>query len=118
VETSEDFGAQGELPMHPELLDWLATELVERKWDLKVMHKLIVMSATYRQSSKVSRDLHERDPYNRLLARGSRFRLDAEMVETTPWRSADCSTKARRTERFSRISPKAFGSILTAPTNG
>jgi hypothetical protein len=80
VETSEDFGAQGEMPTDPELLDWLATELVERKWSLKEMHKLIVTSATYRQSSKVSRELHERDPYNRLLARGSRLRLDAEMV--------------------------------------
>jgi mono/diheme cytochrome c family protein len=80
VETSEDFGAQGELPTHPELLDWLATEIIERKWSLKAMHKLIVMSATYRQSSRVSRDLHERDPYNRLFARGPRMRLDAEMV--------------------------------------
>jgi hypothetical protein len=80
VETSEDFGAQGELPTHPDLLDWLATELLERKYSLKAMHKLIVMSATYRQSSKVSRELHERDPYNRLYARGPRMRLDAEMV--------------------------------------
>ncbi|HEV3238086.1 MAG TPA: DUF1553 domain-containing protein, partial [Gemmataceae bacterium] len=80
VETSEDFGAQGELPTHPELLDWLATELVERKWSLKAMHKLIVTSATYRQSSKAARELHERDPYNRLFARGPRLRLEAEAV--------------------------------------
>jgi mono/diheme cytochrome c family protein len=80
VETSEDFGAQGELPTHPELLDWLATELVERKYSLKAMHKLIVTSATYRQSSKVTPELRERDPYNRLFARGPRMRLDAEMV--------------------------------------
>ncbi len=80
VETSEDFGIQGDLPTHPELLDWLATELIERKWSLKAMHKLIVMSATYRQSSKVSKRLYERDPYNRLLARGPRLRLDAEAV--------------------------------------
>jgi hypothetical protein len=80
VETSEDFGVQGELPTHPELLDWLATELVERKWSLKAMHKLIVTSATYRQSAKVTPELYKRDPYNRLFARGPRFRMDAEMV--------------------------------------
>ncbi|MFL5339480.1 MAG: DUF1553 domain-containing protein, partial [Gemmataceae bacterium] len=80
VETSDDFGIQGDLPTHPELLDWLATELVERKWSLKAMHKLIVMSATYRQTSRVEKELYERDPYNRLLARGPRLRLDAEAV--------------------------------------
>ena len=80
VETSEDFGIQGDLPTHPELLDWLATEFVARKWSLKAMHRTIVLSATYRQSSRVSRSLHERDPYNRLYARGPRFRMDAEMV--------------------------------------
>ncbi|MFL5242961.1 MAG: PSD1 and planctomycete cytochrome C domain-containing protein [Gemmataceae bacterium] len=80
VETSEDFGAQGELQTHPELLDWLATELIERKWSLKAMHKLIVTSATYRQSAKASRELHKRDPYNRLYARGPRLRLEAEAV--------------------------------------
>jgi Protein of unknown function (DUF1553)/Protein of unknown function (DUF1549)/Planctomycete cytochrome C len=80
VETSEDFGIQGELPTHPELLDYLAVDLVERKWSLKAMHKLIVTSATYRQSSVVSKELLKRDPLNRLFARGPRFRLDAEMV--------------------------------------
>jgi hypothetical protein len=83
VETSEDFGIQGELPTHPELLDWLAVELSARAgaaWSLKKMHKLIVMSATYRQSSKVTKELYQRDQYNRLFARGPRFRMDAEMV--------------------------------------
>jgi hypothetical protein len=80
VETSEDYGAQGEPPTNPELLDWLATELIGRKWSLKAMHRLIVTSATYRQSSKAPRELFERDPYNQLLARGPRFRLDAEAV--------------------------------------
>lgn len=80
VETSEDFGIQGDLPTHPDLLDWLAVELVDRKWSLKAMHKLIVMSATYRQSSHVTPDVYQRDPFNRLFARGPRFRLDAEMV--------------------------------------
>ena len=80
VRTSEEFGAQGELPSHPELLDWLAGELVRGKWDTKRFLKMLVMSATYRQSSRVTRELAERDPENRLLARGPRFRLSAEMV--------------------------------------
>ena len=80
VTTAEDFGTQGESPSHPELLDWLAAELVARKWDLKAMHRLIVTSATYRQSSRVTPELAQRDPYNRLLARGPRFRLDAETI--------------------------------------
>lgn len=80
VATSEDFGSQGARPSHPALLDWLATELIRSGWDLKAMQRLIVTSATYRQSSKQRPDLVERDPENRLLARASRFRIDAEMV--------------------------------------
>jgi len=80
VRTSEDFGSQGEWPSHPELLDWLAVEFIESGWDVNHIHRLIVTSATYRQSSKVSPDLLKRDPENRLLARGPRFRLDAETV--------------------------------------
>ena len=80
VKTVEDFGVQGELPSHPELLDWLATEFVRTGWDMKAMQKLIVMSATYRQSSKGTPDLEQRDPENRLLARGPRIRLAPEMV--------------------------------------
>ena len=80
VETSEDFGTQGEPPSHPGLLDWLATELVQQRWSLKALHKTIVMSATYRQDSKASPELIQRDPYNRLLARGPRLRLEAEMI--------------------------------------
>ena len=80
VSTSEEFGSQGELPLHPELLDWLAVELVESGWNLKHMLKLMVTSAAYRQSSRVTDDLLERDPQNRLLARGPRFRVSAEMV--------------------------------------
>jgi hypothetical protein len=80
VETSEDFGVQGDLPTHPQLLDWLAVEFVKRKWSVKAMHKLIVMSATYRQSSRVTPELVQRDPFNHLFAHGPRFRLDAEMV--------------------------------------
>ena len=80
VRTSEEFGTQGELPSHPELLDYLATELIRLKWDMKAFVKLLVTSAAYRQSSKVSPELFERDPDNRLLARGPRFRLSAEMI--------------------------------------
>jgi hypothetical protein len=80
VKTAEDFGSQGEPPSHPELLDWLATEFVSSGWDVKAMQRLIVTSATYRQSSRASRELIERDPENRLLARGPRFRLPAELV--------------------------------------
>jgi len=80
VSTSEEFGTQGELPSHPELLDWLATELVRLKWDMKAFVKLLVTTAAYRQSSGVTPELYERDPDNRLLARGPRFRLSAEMV--------------------------------------
>jgi hypothetical protein len=80
VKTAEDFGSQGEPPSHPQLLDWLATEFVRSGWDVKAMQRLIVTSATYRQSSRASRELIERDPENRLLARGPRFRLSAEIV--------------------------------------
>lgn len=80
VSTSEEFGSQGELPVHPELLDWLATELVASKWDIKHLVKLLVTSAAYRQSSRVTDELIARDPQNRLLARGPRFRLSAEMI--------------------------------------
>jgi hypothetical protein len=83
VKTAEDFGAQGEWPTHPELLDWLATEFVRSEWDVKRLQRLIVTSATYRQSSRVSSDFAQRDPENRLLARGPRFRLDAEAVRDT-----------------------------------
>jgi hypothetical protein len=80
VKTAEDFGAQGQWPTHPELLDWLSVEFQESGWDVKRLQKLIVMSATYRQSSQVTTQLLARDPDNELFARGPRFRIDAEMV--------------------------------------
>ena len=94
VKTSEDFGKQGEAPSHPELLDWLACEFMQptsaqppglnlqppHPWDVKHILKLIVMSATYRQSAATNDELLEKDPYNRLLARGPRFRMDPEMI--------------------------------------
>ena len=80
VASSENLGRQSEAPSHPGLLDWLAVEFMERGWSLKQLHRLIVSSATYRQSSKQTPELRERDPYNRLLARGSRLRVEAEIV--------------------------------------
>src|SRR5262249_671030 len=88
VGTPEDFGMRVELPSHPELLDWLACEFMnpstkdnfDMAWSQKHIHRLIVTSATYRQDSKVREDLYAKDPENRLLARGPRFRVDAELV--------------------------------------
>jgi hypothetical protein len=92
VATPEDFGMQGEKPSHPELLDWLACEFMSpsvragaetttaKPWSIKHLHRLIVTSAAYRQASKVTPELYTRDPYNRLLARGPRFRVDGEII--------------------------------------
>ncbi|QOV92236.1 PSD1 and planctomycete cytochrome C domain-containing protein [Humisphaera borealis] len=80
VKTSEDFGSQGELPSHPELLDWLAAEFIETGWDVRRLMRTYVTSSTYRQRSAVTPELHGRDPENRLLARGSRYRLQAEVI--------------------------------------
>ncbi len=80
VRTTEDFGNQGELPSHPELLDWLATKFMESGWDVKALHKLIVMSSTYQQSSKASEKSINRDSENRLLAQGPTKRLTGEML--------------------------------------
>lgn len=80
VKTSEDFGSQGESPRHPELLDYLALQFIDSGWDVKAMMRSMVLSATYRQTSRASRERYTADPRNRQLARGSRFRLDAEVV--------------------------------------
>jgi mono/diheme cytochrome c family protein len=80
VSTPEDFGRQSEAPSHPEMLDWLAVDFMDEGWSLKHLHRTIVTSATYRQSSKVSPDLLAKDPYNRLLARAPRVRVDGEIV--------------------------------------
>ncbi len=80
VRTAEDFGSQGDRPTHPQLLDWLATEFIRTGWDMKQLHQLIVTSATYRQSSRVTPELQERDPKNQLLARGPRYRMPSWML--------------------------------------
>src|SRR5262249_30664771 len=80
VRTSGDFGVSGELPSHPELLDWLAIEFRETGWDVKRLFRLMVDSATYRQAAVATPEKREKDPQNRLLSRGPRFRLDAEMI--------------------------------------
>jgi uncharacterized protein DUF1553/uncharacterized protein DUF1549/concanavalin A-like lectin/glucanase superfamily protein/cytochrome c len=87
VKTVEDFGSQGSLPSHPELLDWLALEFINSGWDIKALQKLIVMSATYQQSSKVSADKRRNDPSNTFLSRGASTRLQAETIR-------DCALSA------------------------
>jgi Protein of unknown function (DUF1549)/Protein of unknown function (DUF1553)/Planctomycete cytochrome C len=80
VATSEDFGRQSEAPSHPQLLDWLAVEFMDRGWDIKAMQRLIITSAAYRQTSRITPELEAKDPYNRLIARGPRMRVEAEIV--------------------------------------
>ncbi len=88
VRSLDDFGYQGDPPTHPELLDWLAIELVKQGWSMKKLHRLIVTSATYKQASTVTPHLLQRDPQNILLARGARFRLDAEIIRDSALKAA------------------------------
>lgn len=103
VESTADFGTQSTPPSHPELLDWLAIEFVEKGWSMKELHRLIVTSATYRQSSLIDRQLLERDPQNVLLARGPRFRLDAEAIRDVALKSSGL------------LSPKILGPSVYPP---
>src|SRR5690606_6716532 len=80
VRTPDDFGIQGDRPSHPELLDWLAVEFMASGWDVKAIQRLIVTSSTFRQDSRLLPESVQHDPDNRLLARGPRFRLDAEVI--------------------------------------
>jgi hypothetical protein len=80
VKTAEDFGSQGSLPSHPELLDWLAVDFRENQWDIQALLKKMVLSATYRQDSRITPELEKKDPENIYLARGPRYRMDAEMI--------------------------------------
>jgi hypothetical protein len=93
VKTSEDFGLQGERPSHPELLDWLALEFVESGWDVKALIRSVVLSATYRQTSQSSPETRERDPENRRLSRGPRFRMPSPMIRDMALASAGLLTE-------------------------
>jgi hypothetical protein len=93
VRTTEDFGIRGDVPTHPELLDWLAIELPKRGWSIKALHRLIVTSATYRQSSHLTPEMLKRDPGNKLLARGPRFRVEAETVRDIALRASGLLTE-------------------------
>ena len=107
VRTAEDFGYQGEPPSHPELLDWLALELPRQGWSMKRMHKLIVMSATYQQSSRATPELLAKDPENRLLARGPRVRLEAEVIRDAALRASGLLSEKSAARASSRRSPPA-----------
>ena len=116
VETVEDFGTQGSNPTHPELLDWLAVEFVRSGWDIKHMHKLMVMSATYRQASTVTPELLEKDSRNFLLARGPRYRMPAEMIRDNALFAARAADRtSRRRLASSRTSRTGSG---TRPASG
>ncbi len=106
VSTSEDLGTQSEMPSHAELLDWLACEFMDRDWSLKAMHRLIVGSAAYRQSSRATPELYARDPYNRLLARGPRVRVEAEIIRDIALASSGL------------LNPKLGGRSVYAPAPG
>jgi hypothetical protein len=120
VKTAEDFGSQGEAPVHAELLDWLATEFVQSGWDIKRMQRLIVTSAAYKQSSHVTPELVEKDPENRLLARGPRFRLPAEMVRDNALAASGLLNGEIGGRSVSPYQPKglweemAFGDVFSA----
>ncbi len=113
--TLEDVGAQGEWPTHPELLDWLALEFVENGWDVKELIRTIVNSRTYQQSSLESPALRQRDPYNRLLARQGRFRLDAEMIRDNALAISDLLVHVRGGGSAKPYQPAGYWAQLNFP---
>jgi len=123
VRTNADFGTQSEPPTHPELLDYLACELVDRGWSLKQLHRLIVTSATYRQSSRLSPEAVANDPDNRLLGRGPRFRVDAEVVRDTMLRASGLLSTERGgpgvyPPQPSSVTELAYGATKWNPSTG
>ncbi|MEQ9379271.1 MAG: PSD1 and planctomycete cytochrome C domain-containing protein [Pirellulales bacterium] len=123
VRTSADFGTQSEPPTHPDLLDWLACELVDRGWSIKHLHRLIVTSATYRQSSHARPDALVSDPHNRLLGRGPRYRVDAEVVRDMMLRASGLiSTKLGGPGVYppqpSSVTELAYGNTKWTPSTG
>jgi hypothetical protein len=112
----EDFGTQGQYPTHPELLDWLAVDFMESGWDVKRLVKLMVMSKAYRQSSLVSKELHEKDPMNELFARQDRFRLDAEMVRDNALALSGLLSKKIGGPSVKPYQPAGYWQYLNFPT--
>ena len=111
VKTSEDFGNQGQMPSHPELLDWLALEFQRTGWNVKALQKLIVMSNTYRQSSVASHELQSKDPENVLLARGPSMRLTAEMFRDNALLASGLLNKQIGGRSVSPYQPEGLWSI-------
>jgi hypothetical protein len=116
VRTMEDFGSQGAWPTHPELLDWLAVEFRDSGWNVKHVLKLMVMSATYRQVSTMTEPLRQRDPYNYLLARQARFRLDAEMVRDNALAVSGLLSKKVGGPSAKPYQPAGYWALLNFPT--
>lgn len=117
VKTSEDFGAQGEPPSHPELLDHLAMQFIDSGWDVKAMIRSIVLSQTYRQSSAASRDQYIDDPENRMLARGSRFRLDAEVIRDQVLAVSGLLNKKQYGKSVKPPQPEGLWKIVAMPSS-
>jgi hypothetical protein len=116
VKSLDDFGIQGTLPSHPQLLDWLAVEFVESGWDVKHVLKMIVMSNTYRQSSVATREVHAKDPANVWLARQGRFRLDAEMVRDNALEISGLLSRKIGGPSVKPYQPAGYWSFLNFPT--
>jgi hypothetical protein len=112
----DDLGAQGEWPVHPELLDWMAAEFMEDGWNVKHAVKRIVMSAAYRQESKPTKTLRERDPFNRLVACQSRWRLDAEVVRDVALSVSGLLVSAVGGDSVKPYQPRGYWSFLNFPT--
>ncbi|MFN0020360.1 MAG: PSD1 and planctomycete cytochrome C domain-containing protein [Pirellulaceae bacterium] len=112
----EDFGTQGQYPTHPELLDWLSVDFMESGWDVKRLVKLMVMSKAYRQSSLVSKELHEKDPMNELFTRQDRFRLDAEMVRDNALALSGLLSKKIGGPSVKPYQPAGYWQYLNFPT--
>lgn len=117
VKTAEDFGAQGEWPSHPELLDHLSVRFVESGWDVKSLVRSIVLSKTYRQSSKAARDRYVEDPENRLLGRGSRFRLDAEVIRDQVLSVSGLINREMYGRSVKMPQPQGLWEIVTMPSS-
>jgi hypothetical protein len=116
VKTADDLGAQGSWPSHPELLDWLAVEFQGSGWNVRHLIKLMVTSSAYRQTSKVSPELHQRDPYNLLLARQARFRFDAEMVRDNALAMSGLLTRKVGGPSVKPYQPAGYWRYLNFPT--